>query len=131
MVFMTGILALVDRAHDAENDIERERLRALVRRSSDAELGRHMPGGWTVAAVLAHVGFWDARAIAFYDTWSHGDAPVAAYYETEETDWENDSVKPLCLALSGRHRAGPHYSGPVTTLVTISTRGLTPRDSTT
>ena len=47
----------VDRSHDEETDAERERLRALVTRLSDVELSRPMPGGWTVAAVLAHVGF--------------------------------------------------------------------------
>ena len=51
----------VDRSHEAENDAERERLRSLVTRSSDEALSRPMPAGWTVAAVLAHIGFWDAR----------------------------------------------------------------------
>ena len=58
-----------DRSYVAENDAERERLRSLVTRLSDKELGRPMPAGWTVAAVLAHVGFWDARAIHFIDKW--------------------------------------------------------------
>lgn len=53
----------LDRSHIAANDAERERLRSLVSRMSDADLRRPMPDGWTVAAVLAHVGFWDARAI--------------------------------------------------------------------
>ncbi len=94
-----------DRSYVTANDAERERLRSLVSRSSDEDLSRPMPGGWTVAAVLAHVGFWDARAISFYGTWSRGAGPPAAAYEPEDTDWVNDSVKPLCLALDPRAAA--------------------------
>ncbi len=66
---------------------------------------RAMPGGWTVAAVLAHLGFWDARAISFYDCWLGGAVPSTAEHEREDTDWLNDSVKPLCLALRPGHAA--------------------------
>ena len=59
----------MDRSHDTETDAERERLRSLVARLSDKELSRPMPGGWTVSAVLAHIAFWDARAIYFLDKW--------------------------------------------------------------
>lgn len=90
----------VDRSHDEETDAERGRLRALVTRLSDVELSRPMPGGWTVAAVLAHVGFWDARAIYFLDKW--GPAGEPSSYEPEDTDAANDSAKPLCLALPPR-----------------------------
>ncbi len=94
-----------DRSYVAENDAERERLRSLVSRSSDEDLSRPMPGAWTVAAVLAHVGYWDARAISFYGTWSRRATPPAPAYEPEDTDWVNDSVKPLCLALDPRAAA--------------------------
>jgi hypothetical protein len=62
-----------------------------------------MPGGWTVAAVLAHVGFWDARAIYYLDKWAAGAPPTP--YEPEDTDAINDSAKPLCLALPPRDAA--------------------------
>ena len=94
-----------DRAYMAENDAERERLRSLVARLSDEELRRPMPGGWTVASVLAHAGFWDARAIALMDKWGRGIAPSAADYEPEDVDWLNDATKPLCLALPPRDAA--------------------------
>lgn len=90
----------VDRSHDLETDAERERLRSLVARLSDKELGRPMPGGWTVSAVLAHVAFWDARAIYFLDKWGPSGEPTT--YEPEDTDAANDSAKPLCLALPPR-----------------------------
>lgn len=90
----------VDRSHDAETDIERERLRALVKRLSDDELRRPMPDGWTVASVLAHVAYWDARAIYFLDKWGPSGEP--SVYEPEDTDAANESAKPLCLALPPR-----------------------------
>jgi hypothetical protein len=92
-----------DRSHDAETDVERERMRALIARQSDKDLGRPMPGGWTVAGVLAHIAFWDARAIYWLDNWAKGAAPTP--YEPENTDAVNDSAKPLCLALAPRDAA--------------------------
>ena len=95
----------VDRAYVAENDAERERLRALVTRLSDDELRRPMPAGWTVAAVLAHIGLWDARAIFLLDKWGRGVEPAPTDYEPEDVDWINDAAKPLCLALPPRDAA--------------------------
>jgi hypothetical protein len=89
-----------DRSHDAETDAERERLRALVKRLSDADLARAMPDGWTVAAVLAHAAYWDARAIYWLDRWARGTAPTS--YEHENVEAVNDAAKPLCLALPPR-----------------------------
>ncbi len=90
----------VGRPHVAENKRELERLRSLVVRLNDKELSRPMPAGWTVASVLAHMGFWDARAILWLDKWGQGVEPSAPDYETrEDVEWINDSVKPLCLAL--------------------------------
>ncbi len=95
----------VDRSHEAENDAERERLRELVARLSDEELSRAMPAGWTVAAQLAHVGFWDARAIFALDKWARGIDPPPGDYEPDDVAWINDSAKPLCLALPPRTAA--------------------------
>ncbi|MDP9274569.1 MAG: DinB family protein [Chloroflexota bacterium] len=92
-----------DRSHDAETDAERERLRALVGRLSDKELSRAMSAGWTIGAVPAHIGFWDARAIYWLDKWARGAAP--APYEPENTEAVNESAKPLCLALPPRDAA--------------------------
>ncbi len=91
---------MVDRSHDLETDVERERLRSLVTRLSDAELTRPMPDGWTVAAVLAHAAYWDARAIYFLDKWGASGEPTV--YEEEDTDAATESAKPLCLALPPR-----------------------------
>jgi hypothetical protein len=92
-----------DRSHDVETDAERERLRSLITRLSESDLGRAMPAGWTIAGVLAHIGFWDARAIYWLDRWAHGAAPTP--YEPENTEAVNESAKPLCLALPPRDAA--------------------------
>jgi hypothetical protein len=92
-----------DRSHDVETDAERERLRALIAGLRDKDLGRPMPAGWTVAGVLAHIAFWDARAIYWLDKWAKGVAPTP--YEPENTQAVNESAKPLCLALPPRDAA--------------------------
>jgi hypothetical protein len=53
--------------------------------------------------VLAHIGFWDARAIYWLDKWATGVPPSP--YEPENTEAVNDSAKPLCLALRPRDAA--------------------------
>ena len=52
-----------DRSYMIATDRERERLRALVARLGDAELTVQVNEHWTIAGVLAHVAFWDARAL--------------------------------------------------------------------
>lgn len=93
----------VDRSHDLETDAERERLRRLVARLSDTELAHPMPDGWTVAGVLAHAAYWDARAIYWMDKWGPDGQPTT--YQEEDTDAANDAAKPLCLALRPRDAA--------------------------
>ena len=77
----------------------------LVIGLSDEDLNRPMPAGWTVASVLAHIGFWDARVMFLLDKWGRGAQPSAADYESEDIDWATDSAKPLCLALPPRDAA--------------------------
>jgi hypothetical protein len=92
-----------DRSHDVETDAERERLRAMIKGMSDEDLRHPMPAGWTVAAVLAHIGFWDARAIYWLDKWASGVPPSP--HEPENVEAVNESAKPLCLALPPRDAA--------------------------
>jgi hypothetical protein len=92
------------RAYVAENHTERERLRALITRLSDGELSRPLPGGWTVAAVLAHAALWDAYALHRLATWERDAAPGAP--ETDDfAEAMNEASKPLCLALPPRTAA--------------------------
>lgn len=94
-----------DRSHIDENNAERKRLQQLVQRLSDEQLSHPMPGGWTVSAVLAHMAFWDARALYLINKWEQGSAPSEADHEPEDIDWVNDAAKPLCLALPPRTAA--------------------------
>ena len=93
----------VDRTYAAENDAQRERLRALVRSLGDQDLARPMEAGWTVAAVLAHAAFWDQRIVVLLDHWEQRGPSWTPPLEVErDGDWINDAAKALCLALPPR-----------------------------
>ena len=101
--FPGGVPVPVDRPYVAENDAERERLRALVRRLGDQDLARPMEAGWTVAAVLAHAAFWDQRIAVLLDHWEQRGPSWTPPLEMErDVDWINDAAKTLCLALPPR-----------------------------
>jgi hypothetical protein len=93
----------VDRSHVPENSNERQRLRALVDRLSEEQLRRSLPDGWTVAGVLAHLAFWDQRALVALEQWDKGAAPRRL--DAADTDWINDAAKVICLALPPRTAA--------------------------
>jgi hypothetical protein len=93
----------IDRSYVAENDAERERLRALVQRLSDQDFARPMDAGWTVAGVLAHVAFWDQRVVVLLDDWERrGPSWTPPLEDDRDVDWVNNAAKPLCLALPPR-----------------------------
>ena len=92
-----------DRSYVAENDRERRRLEALVGRLYDAALGRAMPAGWTVAAVLAHLAFWDQRAVLLSEQLRR--AASVPQVDAGNVDWINDAAKPMQLALPPRRAA--------------------------
>jgi len=94
---------MADRSYITENDRERRRLEALVGKLDDATLGRPMPAGWTVAAVLAHLAFWDQRIVLFCERLRRG-ATVPAI-DSPHVDWINDAAKPMQLALPPRRAA--------------------------
>ncbi len=48
----------MDRGYIERNEASRARLRALLDRLTDEDLGRRV-GEWTVAMSLAHIAFWD------------------------------------------------------------------------
>ncbi len=93
----------VDRSHITENAAERERLRVLVARMSDDDLRRPLGDGWTVAATLAYVAFWDQRGLALLERWERngvGPSPLPA-----DVDAVNDATRALCLAIPPRAAA--------------------------
>jgi len=90
-----------DRSYVTKNREQLERLRALVDKLSDQELAKPMEAGWTVAAVLAHLAFWDYRIVTLLDQWNASGTPPSSIDE-RHVDWINDAGKPLCLALPPR-----------------------------
>lgn len=81
-----------------QNDESRRRLETLVRRLSDADLARSTDYGWTVAALLAHLAFWDQRMIMISRRWR------ARGLDASPMDSEvvNDSLRVICQALEPR-----------------------------
>lgn len=79
----------------------RERLRALASGLTDDELALPAGDGWTIAAILAHLAFWDYRVLALLARWKRagvGPSPI-------DVDGVNDAAKPLCLAIPARQAA--------------------------
>ena len=87
------------------NARERERLRALVERLSDAELFSQVNESWTVAAVLGHIAFWDGRALYLADKLARGEPFTESDREPEDVDWINDAARPLIHAIAPREAA--------------------------
>ncbi|MBN2084606.1 MAG: maleylpyruvate isomerase N-terminal domain-containing protein [Anaerolineales bacterium] len=84
-----------------ENTAEHVRLADLAAGLTDEELARPVDAGWTVAALLAHLAFWDARAILLIEKWKRegiGPSPV-------DVDIINDAARDLCLAIPPRAAA--------------------------
>ena len=78
----------IDPAMVNENAAERRRLEALAGRLSDADLQRDLGDGWTVAVALAHLAFWDRRAVLVLERWQRdGKLP-----DDPEADLLNDSL---------------------------------------
>jgi len=94
----------MERSYAAENVRELKRLRALVSKLSDQDLGSMVNEHWTVAGVLCHVAFWDGRALFFAGKLQH-DGVLTPETEPESVDWINDSTRPLIHAIPPRQAA--------------------------
>jgi hypothetical protein len=81
-----------------ENTSSREDLATIVKHLTDENLNHPLEAGWTVAAVLAHLAFWDYRALVLIHKWKKegiGPSPV-------DTDVVNEAARILCLAIPPR-----------------------------
>ena len=84
--------------YSEQNAKSRQRLEAFVRGLSDQDLARSTDYGWTVAALLAHLAFWDQRMIMILRRWQQeGLSPSPM-----DTGVVNDSLRVLCQALEPR-----------------------------
>ncbi len=89
-----------DRPYIDQNTRERDRLRALVERLDEDELRAPVNEHWTVAAVLGHIAFWDARVLALADKLERGVSFAPSDAEPEDVDWINDASRPLIHAIA-------------------------------
>ena len=79
----------------AANADSRLRLLELIGRLTDGDLALELDAGWTLGAVLAHIAFWDQRALTLLKRWSQdgvGPSPV-------DPDVINDACRPLLRRL--------------------------------
>lgn len=81
-----------------ENNESRRKLETLARRLTDQDLARTTPYGWTVAALLAHIAFWDQRVLSLLRRWKTEGVDASPIDSTAI----NDALKPLCHALPPR-----------------------------
>jgi len=92
----------MDRSFVAANARELERMRALVSRLSDRQLGEMVNEYWSVAGVLGHAAFWDGRALYLAGKLQRGELFTGSENEPEDVDWINDSSRPLIHAIAPR-----------------------------
>ena len=95
----------IDRSFVEQNTRERDRLRSLVSRLTDAELGNPVNEHWTVAGVLGHIAFWDGRALFLAGKLVEGTPFTASDDEPDDPDWINDASRPLIHAVPPRKLA--------------------------
>jgi hypothetical protein len=88
-----------ERSYVEQNARELERLRALVERLNEDELRAPVNEYWTVAAVLGHIAFWDARVLALAEKLERGEPFSPSDAEPEDVDWINDASRPLIHAI--------------------------------
>ena len=95
----------LDRSYLEQNTVERERLRALVARLGDEELRSSVNEHWTVAGVLGHIAFWDARVLSLAGKLERGAPFSPSDADPEDVDWINDATRPLIHAIAPRAAA--------------------------
>jgi DinB family protein len=88
-----------ERSYIEENTRERERLCALVERLGEDQLRLQVNEHWTVAGVLGHIAFWDARVLALAGKIDRGVPFSPDDNEPEDVDWINDASRPLIHAI--------------------------------
>jgi hypothetical protein len=94
-----------DRSFVAENREEREHLQSLVAKLNDTDMARPLSNGWTVAAVLAHLAFWDRQWLEKFVDWERTGTvriPLEGYHTgpgpVAQADAINDALLPRWLA---------------------------------
>ena len=84
-----------------QNAESRQRLQTFIRRLSDADLACTTDYGWTVAALLAHLAFWDHRVSNILKRWQMEGLDPSEI----DSGVVNDSLRVICHALEPRTAA--------------------------
>jgi hypothetical protein len=80
------------------NRVELGRLRELLTQLSDEQLALPLGGGWSVGSTLAHLAFWDQRAVFLLERWEQqGVGPSEM-----DVDIVNRACLPQWLAIAPR-----------------------------
>lgn len=87
---------------NAANLASQAQLRALVERLTDTDLARDLGEGWTVAGMLAHLGFYDARVLALFRRWRASGEVAASALDAEIV---NEAKQPFFQLLPARAAA--------------------------
>jgi hypothetical protein len=95
----------MERSYVEHNARELGRMRALVMRLSDDDMRSQVNEYWTVAGVLGHIAFWDARNLVLADKLERGVPFSPSDAEPEDVDWINDATRPLIHAIVPRELA--------------------------
>ncbi len=74
-------------------------MRALVEVLDDDALRTPVNEHWTVAGILGHIAFWDARVLALADKLERGEPFTPSEEEPEDPAWINDAARPLIHAI--------------------------------
>jgi hypothetical protein len=84
--------------YSKENAESYQRLKSLAHRLTDTDLALSTDYGWTAAALLAHLAFWDQRVLVILRRWKE------AGFDPSPIDSAavNDSLKVICHALEPR-----------------------------
>lgn len=84
--------------YSKENAASYQRLKSLAHRLTDTDLALSTDYGWTVAALLAHLAFWDQRVLVILRRWKEegfDPSPI-------DSGAVNDSLRVICHALEPR-----------------------------
>jgi len=84
--------------YSKENAESYQRLKSLAQRLTDTDLALSTEYGWTVAALLAHLAFWDQRMIVILRRWQEEGLDPSPIDSTAV----NDALKMICHALEPR-----------------------------
>jgi len=111
---MSGARATIPRMEDRSfvdaNRESLERLRAMVDGLSDDALRSPANEYWSVAGVLAHMAWWDARIVVFAAK-ARGREPWLSSDEEPDGDWFNDMTRLVIEGLAPHApRAAAHLA---------------------